>query len=595
MQKRSIHDYPELTGALLSNLVESVPYAKMVECLSQHSHEWIIALCRSPEVPDCVIQYVKQLVIENNNTKLRDKLESTLLNNLIKDEKTTPIILLTIAEVLTHKVSLLSLVKNISSCEKTLECVFNVLGTSRCRYYLLKHPNTSDRVLNLCCEDNLSLQEALMLSKKQNLDSNLASKIESMTRHDLTITRADLMMEEIRLSLAKSSQLNFEIANELFNDKLSSKAKVTQHRTAIVTNLNLPIVDAITLVELNTLDDASMSETEILHMFRLIALREDITTLPPLMQSYSSLVVLMNEGFTLAQLVNQTGIRDFVRCLIQSAHKEEVRFLEAGLNLKFDDRHLGIEAIYALRTMHIKDEKLDRHTYLESLAKINNANVLPAALSLSPEMTERVCQYFPDLLDIVIGMQSHDPQSARICADCIELIDEIMAVEHECLKRKYKSEINTWLTRYSRDISCRFHNYLLSKNRRSAIEENNLLPKIFTQTHLTRLIRAFESRTNYRVFMPQSTHDIFTIGNDQRHCIYDNPYKNDVLNKNAFIFSLHAEDKPLKHGYTFFCNTNTGDIIESHGFCNSGVPYNVDLMASDFIQELMTINEVCRD
>ncbi|CCN40126.1 hypothetical protein VIBNIFTn2_120108 [Vibrio nigripulchritudo FTn2] len=580
MIKRSIHDYPDQTEKLIADMIQEVPYEKVLRSIASSSNDWLLAVSRGEDVPTCVLSYVNELVLINNTTERKDRLESTFLNKLIKDERTNPSVLSMLANSLTHATSLNQLLKNQSVPSESLEVIADKIGLNKCRYYLLKHANTSERLLEKCCQESMTLQDALALHNHNNLSDNLCFRIEALTRIDASSKYNDFeikMKRDIRFGLTQSKALNVKLALTLFEHPLPNAQEQMRLWLSLFNSPTLSIFECITLIEECDKGGLVTQPSQLNTALRIVSNRKDLKDLPELMQSYSSLLQLHESEHSLTDLMMLNTSSDFANAIIDNPSTSEIQFLKAGMNTDLEDRYLGANEIQAIRQAFPNSHEV----WFEELA---NVKALPLALSIGSEKIAYLSVLLGPVLKVIIEMLL--PQTAlraRVCRDCLKLICEITDIEHHILKEKIVNEVCELVMSHTSKLIYTLHPYLLEKRPSEEFNSTTLFNPQISNRRIANVKQNTFKSLGWELHILTNLNELKKVSNVQRHDLDNDRMVKALINGECFAFTFTEKGNPLSKGFTVVCCSKTGVIIEASGFCGVTVHKHLRVKVKELV------------
>jgi hypothetical protein len=615
-----LEDYKSINDTLFSAMQESFTTDELIKHLMTFDQRFIHGIAQMKTITPSLLGYFKKFA----DVKLEDYISyNHVFEKLIKSEHTHPDIL----DIIAHSKSVLKageLLENESVRTDTYDHLVKVflesesykhLDISKC---ISVHPNASDWALRKAIAISDSMEDiCLNVAKNKNASSELLNELSLIENN--VLKRVNSYRSGGRYGYRSPSEnkvnntsLREAIALNPNTPKASLRVMFEQGsvRDLILVHPSLSIEEAfdwlqdpeLTIDENGCIsgEGVAITSTDVSECLnRILKNHAYQGTLPVLMESKHALDTLFSMGYNLKELVNCKKTKTFIQTCINSAHKEEVAFLLRGMTCSEDkdqeerlnDKHLGLSALSAIQGLFTKTRKLDRHNYLIFLKWVNEQSIFPSAFECTANtlMDAEKTIGLDGIKSVLIDQNAKIVRKASGARDTFLFISELVTHENQEAIDKQIKLINRWLDKSDNRYDELFHDYLMNKCKRDFGRESvpaNFYQMFFVTTAEEINQELKKSGSDIRLYLPENTAQLATIGNVQRHCVGSSFYANKCVNGHNIIFAM-KKNGALKHGYTFQFDTNTGALLQAEGFCRAGVPDEYVAIAKKWISRLL--------
>lgn len=613
-----LEDYQSLNGELSQALADSFTFESFIEHQINHDPRFIRAIARMETMTPALLDYFRKFADVDLG---RFVSFGHVFTAIIKDEKTNQDIL----DVFSRSSNALradELFGNENVRMDTLEHLIRIYHDDddkddfKLAESIAEHPNASDWALRQAIEfSNQSEKIHLLVAKHSNASAELLSelaliedgwlnktvKVHGHSRfYDSSHTK-QVDNEDLRKIISLHPRTPKATLRMMF-EQGSSRELIVKHPSITLTEALDWIQDAdLTRDENGDItgegrpihkDEAITCLTSVLNKYA------DKNALPPLMESAHAMKSLFEMGYNLSELASMHKVKQFAKTCINSAHKEEVAFLMRGMTCLEDEsqekrlntRHLGLAALSAIQGLFTKERKMDRHNYLLFMTWVNEHEIFPSAFECTADTlidAEKTIG-LEGIKAVLVEQNAKSTKRAPAARDTFLFISELVTHDEPEAVEKQTKLINRWIAKNADSYDEFFHDYLMNKCKRDygrEIVPANFYQMIFTATaeEINEELKA--EKSNVRLYLPNNTAQLSTIGNVQRHCVGGGFYANKCVNGHNTIFAMKI-DGTLKHGYTFQFDTITRALLQAEGFCRCEVPAEYVKLAKQWMERM---------
>jgi hypothetical protein len=615
-----LEDYESINDTLFKAMQESFTADELIKHLMTFDQRFIHGIARMKTITPSLLGYFKKFADVN----LKEYVSyDHVIKRLMDSEETHPDIL----HIIAHSKSVLnagSLIKNknirMDTCDHLAKVFLESESFERLNVakHISVHPNASDWALRKAIAASDSMEDVyLNAAKNSNASPELLNELSLIENGALK--RVNNYRSGGRYGYSSPSEINVDnetlreaIALNPNTPKASLKTMFEQGsvRDLILIHPSLSIEEAfdwlqdpeLTIDENGSIigEGVAISPGDVSTCLDSILKKHaDQGILPVLMESKHALDTLFSMGYNLKELVNCKKTKAFTQTCINSAHKEEVAFLLRGMTCSEDEnqekrlnnRHLGLSALSAIQGLFTKTRKLDRHNYLIFLKWLNEEYIFPSAFECTANtlMDAEKTIGLDGIKWVLLEQNAKHAKKASGARDTFLFISELITHENQEATDKQIKLINRWLDKESNSYDELFHDYLMNKCKRDFGRE--IVPANFYQMFFVTKAEEIneelkKSGKNIRLYLPENTAQLATIGNVQRHCVGSSFYADKCVNGHNIIFAMKM-DGALKHGFTFQFDTNTSALLQAEGFCRADVPDEYVAIAKKWITRLL--------
>ena len=612
-----LSDYSALNGELAQALSDSFTLESFIEHQINHDQKFIRSIARMETMTPALLDYFRKFAEVDLGRFIS---YGHVFNEIIQDQKTNQDILDVFARS-SFALKADGLISNKNLRTDTLDHLIDLFrdDEDKCDIAISKtiaeHPNASDWALRQALElSNQAEEDYLLVAKNTNTSAELLSELalieDGWLTKEVKVHGHSRYFDSTEIKKVKNTELRKTIALHPRTPKATLRLIFEQgdSRDIIVKHPSLSLIEALEWIqdpELTydengnitgegaaiTPDDAVQCLTSLLSKFA------GKDAFPPLMESAHALKSLFDMGYNLAELASIHKIKQFVKTCINSAHKEEVAFLLRGMTCEAENqetqlntRHLGLSALSAIQGLFTQDRKMDRHNYLLFMTWVNENDIFPSAFECAADTlidAEKTIG-LDGIKSVLIEQNAHTTKRAPAARDTFLFISELVTHDEPEAVEKQTKLINRWVAKNADSYCEMFHDYLMNKCKRDNgrdILPANFYQMIFSSTAEEINEELKKEKSNVRLYLPNNTAQLNTIGNVQRHCVGGGFYANKCVNGHNTIFAMKI-DGTLKHGYTFQFDTVTRSLLQAEGFCRCEVPAEYVKLAKQWMERL---------